>query len=164
MAVLGRPTDYTQEIADQICEQLADGMSLREICKADDMPNRSTVFRWCALIPEFSIQYARAREEQAEALADEIIAIADEKTGDVRVDSEGREQPDHEFIARSKLRVDARKWVASKLKPRKYGEKIQQEHTSPDGSMTPKALDMTKLPREALKAIVEAADTQFNED
>lgn len=131
---VGRPADYNQEIADLICERLADGESLRQICADDGMPNRATVFRWLGIYKEFSDQYARAREEQAEALADEIVAIADDKTGDLRFDAEGNEIPDKEFIARSRLRVDARKWVASKLKPKKYGDKISQEVSGPDGA------------------------------
>lgn len=129
----GRPTDYNQEIADLICEKLSDGISLREICQADDMPARATVFRWLGLHKEFSDQYARAKEEQAEALADEIVAIADDKTGDTVVTDDGREIANSEFIARSRLRVDARKWVASKLKPKKYGDKVQTEVSGPDG-------------------------------
>jgi hypothetical protein len=123
----GRPTDYNQEIADKICEAISDGQSLREICKADDMPCKATVFRWLGLHKEFSDQYARAREEQAEALADDIVAIADEEhfftKGD---DSDGGVEVtfDSTAVARNRLRIDARKWVASKLKPKKYGDKI----------------------------------------
>lgn len=105
----GRPSDFTQEIADAICERLAEGESLRKICLGDDMPNKATVFRWLGLHQSFSDQYARAREEQAETLADEIVEIAD-----------GNKDSDPQ---RDRLRVDARKWVASKLKPKKYGDK-----------------------------------------
>ncbi len=110
----GRPTDYSQETADLICERLVSGESLRAICRDDEMPAISTVFRWLGLHPEFSEQYARAREEQAEALADEIVAIADK-------DSDGDDSA--VLAARDRLRVDARKWVASKLKPKKYGDR-----------------------------------------
>jgi len=73
--------------------------------------------------------YDRAREEQAETLADEIIAIADETHQDYIEDKDGNERVNGEAIQRSRLKVDARKWVASKLKPRKYGERIHQEQT-----------------------------------
>ncbi|MRT15310.1 hypothetical protein GJV07_24135 [Enterobacteriaceae bacterium RIT711] len=72
-------------------------------------------------------QYARAREVQAEILAEEIIEIADDSSGDVFVDDDGREQTNHERVARSRLRVDARKWYASKLAPKRYGDRIQHD-------------------------------------
>lgn len=134
----GRPTDYCTEIADKICERLSDGESLKAICEPSEMPTRSTVYRWLSLHEEFSDMYARAREEQAETLADEIISIADESDRDSMEGKNGEIVVNNEFIQRSRLRVDARKWVAAKLKPRKYGDKIQQEHSSPDGSMSPK--------------------------
>lgn len=126
----GRPTDYTQEIADEICIRLANGESLRAICASDRddfIPAMGTVFRWLAA-PEnqsFREQYAMAREVQAETMADEIVSIADGSGLDV----EARVA----LSARDRLRVDSRKWVASKLLPKKYGDKITQEVTGADG-------------------------------
>lgn len=121
----GRPSEFTQAIADAICERIADGESLRKICAEETMPNKATVFRWMAVHKEFSDQYARAREEQAELLADEIIEIADDGRNDKYIDPESRQdRVDHDVIARSRLRVEARKWVAAKLKPKKYGDKV----------------------------------------
>lgn len=117
---------YTQEIANYIVENIADGRSLRDICLQSDMPSRATVFKWLNDIEGFSSQYARAREEQAETLADEIVSIADESTQDTIITETGNIIANNEFIARSRLRVDARKWVASKLKPKKYGDKLEQ--------------------------------------
>lgn len=114
---------YSDKVADRICEQLVTGMSLRKICLADDMPNASTVFKWLRDNEAFSKQYALAREEQAETLADEIIDIADASDNDTKTSKDGQEVPNNEWITRSRLRVDARKWVASKLKPKKYGDK-----------------------------------------
>jgi len=89
----------------------------------------STVFKWLADNKEFSEQYARAKQVQADYYADEIIDIADDGTNDwmeVR-DKEGENvigwRENGESIRRSVLRVDARKWVAAKLLPKKYGEK-----------------------------------------
>lgn len=107
----GRPSDYSQELVDTICEQLSEGMSLRTICDADDMPAKSTVFRWLRTHEEFQDQYARAKQESAEAMIEDMLAIAD--TGN-RTDTQ-----------RARLRVDTRKWIASKLKPKKYGDKMQ---------------------------------------
>ncbi len=123
----GRNTDYTQELADNICERISTGESLRSICKDADMPRLATIFRWLANNKSFSDQYARAREEQAETLADEIVQIADDGLNDTYVDENGNQRTDQDVIARSRLRVEARKWVASKLKPKKYGEKMSQE-------------------------------------
>lgn len=131
---MGRPSDYSQEVADAICERLVNGESLRAICRDEGMPAISTVFRWLGRHPEFSDQYARAREEQAETLADEIVAISDEVEVVAKADGEDvRLALDATAVARNRLRVDARKWVASKLKPKKYGERLAHEHSGPDG-------------------------------
>lgn len=124
---MARPTDYTQELADEICAQLADGSSLRTVCLADDMPNKSTVFRWLRTNQEFCDQYARAKEESADALTDEMLDIADDGSNDWMKRS-GKDQEDYwvvngEHVQRSRIRIDTRKWIASKLKPKKYGDK-----------------------------------------
>lgn len=118
---------YSQKLADDICEQIAEGKSLRSICEQENMPNKATVFRWLASDPKFSDQYTRARETQADTLFDEILAIADDGRNDSYVDDEGMVRTDHDVIARSRLRVDARKWMAGKLRPKVYGEKVSQE-------------------------------------
>ena len=124
MAKRGRPTDYSVELADTICERIADGESLRAICSEDDMPNKATVFRWLANDNKFSDQYAKARETQADSLFDEILTIADERENDVIVKEDGTELTQHDVIQRARLRVDARKWMAGKLRPKVYGEKL----------------------------------------
>ena len=111
----GRPTSYTPELADRICEQLADGLSMRKICEADDMPAKRTIFNWLRTNEEFLHQYERAKEESADSMTDEMLDIADGQ--------EGGE------VQRDRLRVDTRKWVASKLKPKKYGDYQRHEHT-----------------------------------
>jgi hypothetical protein len=128
---VGRPSKYSKEIADQICLKIAlSSNGIHAICKGDGMPCPSTVFKWLNEHKEFSDNYARAREQQADLLADEIIEIADDSSGDeVEIEiADGVKitKQDHEFAARSRLRVDARKWKASKLAPKKYGDKIEQ--------------------------------------
>jgi len=120
---------YTKQIADIICIRLSEGESLKEIVRSEGMPDRATVYRWLLEQPVFCDMYTRAREEQADTLADEIIAIADEspainefrdKHGDVidiKIDSG--------YVAYQKQRIEARKWTAMKLKPRKYGDKLE---------------------------------------
>lgn len=131
----GRPSDYREELAELICDRIADGESLKAICADESMPGRSTVFRWLATHETFRDMYAHAREEQAETLADEIVGISDERETRVVMDGEGDAVVvfDSTAVARNRLRVDARKWVAAKLKPRKYGDKIQQEVSGPNG-------------------------------
>lgn len=129
-----RQSEYTQELADLICERLSDGESLRAICRDDEMPSKATVFKWLTQQKAFADQYVRARENQADHMADEILSIADDGLNDTYVDENGNQRTDQDVIARSRLRVDARKWLASKMAPKKYGDKITQEHTGADGA------------------------------
>jgi transposase-like protein len=120
----GRPSSYTEELADRICEAVAtNAVGLEHICKANDFPNPSTIDAWRKAHPDFDKKYALAKERQAEKLAYETIAIADDGSRDVRIDDEGNEVVDHDHIARSRLRVDARKWLAGKLSGR-FSEKV----------------------------------------
>ena len=140
---MARPTSFSTEIADLICEKLVEGESLRAICRQDGMPGLSTVFRWLGEHDGFRDQYARAREAQADTYADEITLIADTPMEGVIEEYERRmiDNPDdpegekveefvlvkrrvEDMLAHRKLQIDTRKWVASKLKPKKYGEKV----------------------------------------
>lgn len=121
---MGRPTKYTDETAAKICARIADGESVRSITSDADMPDQSVVYDWLKARPDFAEQYTRAREAQADFYADQIIKIADDGENDTYVDDDGQPRTDHDVIARSRLRVDARKWVASKLAPKKYGDKV----------------------------------------
>jgi hypothetical protein len=100
------------------------------------MPDKSTVMRWLAQNEAFRDQYARARESQADHLAEEILQIADDGSNDT-YQTENGEAVNHDVIARSRLRVDTRKWLASKLAPKKYGDKVTQEHTGEGGGAIP---------------------------
>lgn len=130
----GRPTTYTPETADRICEQLALGRSLLQICKADDMPCMVTVYKWLRQNEEFANNYTRAREDQADTHADELLGIADDPSLD----------PNDK-----RVRVDARKWVASKLKPKKYGDRMDLKHAGdPDAPLTIQVVTGIPLPVE----------------
>lgn len=120
---------YTTAIATKICEMLVEGKSLRQVCEEPGMPNKATVLRWLADEKRavFRDQYARAREMQAEAIADEILEIADDGRNDWMeiVGKEGDTvgwRVNGEAVQRSRLRVDSRKWLLSKMLPKKYGE------------------------------------------
>jgi hypothetical protein len=121
-----RPVEYTDEIAEEVCWRLAHGESLVSICSDDHLPHCATIYRWLIRFPIFCEMYARAREDQADTNADEILAIADEMPPEF-TDDKGRTYLDQTFIQWQKNRIDARKWTASKLKPRKYGERMAVE-------------------------------------
>jgi len=132
-ALTGRPTTYNQATADLICIRMAEGETLRQICRDKALPARSTVYRWLSKNPLFSDQYALAREALVEHWADEILDIADDGTTDY-VTKTGRngaeyEAVDQEHIQRSRLRVDARRWLMSKLRPGQYGDHMEVEHS-----------------------------------
>ena len=124
---VGRPTDYTKELADKMCAELAEGKSLRTVCNSEEYPSKTTIFRWLRENTEFRDQYEKAKEECADRYAEEIVEIADDGTNDYMEKQVGEntiEVVNTEHIQRSRLRVDARKWVAAKLKPKKYGDKM----------------------------------------
>ena len=133
----GRPSTNTPEIAARICAEIALGRSLRSICKADDMPSLQTFYEWLPKHPEFAEQYARAKSDQADTLFDEILDIADEGSNDW-METHDPDNPGWRFngehFARSRLRVDARKWMAGKLRPKKYGERQSVELSGPEGA------------------------------
>lgn len=119
----------SQAASDYICDQIAEGRSLRSILKDADMPASSTVFKALAADAEFAERYARAREVQADALFDEILDIADESKDDTIVDADGNVSTNQEVVARSRIRIDARKWMAGKLRPKVYGDKLDLNHS-----------------------------------
>lgn len=151
----GRPTDYTPEIAQAVCLRLAEGESLRSICRDEGMPPKGTILRWIGIHAEFRDQYAQAKFDGAEALAEEMFEIADDGSNDWMELTDKDDNPygykaNGEHIQRSKLRIDTRKWYLSKIMPKKYGDKIQTEHSG--------SLNLTTLSDEELdRAIAEAA-------
>lgn len=112
---IGRPSKYSEEMTDKLCELISQGKSLRYICSLPEMPSETRVYAWLSENESFRDKYARARELQAEFYANEIVEIADSVQEDVSA------------VAKARLQVDTRKWVASKLAPKKYGDKVQQE-------------------------------------
>lgn len=126
----GRPSSYTEEIAARVCAEMAEGKSLRSICRDEALPPESTVRNWAVEDREgFAARYARAREAQMDALAEDLLDIADDGSNDTYTKDDGTELVNHDHIARSKLRVDTRKWLMAKIAPKKYGEKLDLEHS-----------------------------------
>lgn len=101
-------TEFSQDAADEICERIALGNSLRSICTDAHLPSMATVFKWLSQRPSFAEQYTHAREAQADAIVDDILDIADNK----ELDPNDR-----------RIRIDSRKWLAGKMRPKKYSDK-----------------------------------------
>ena len=122
-----RRHDYSPEIADLICERLMEGASLRQICQDANMPARSTIFVWLEEHEDFARSYTLARQIQIEDLMDEILEIADDSSNDW-IDREGPDGKKYrvfnpDIVRQSKLRIGARKWLVSKLMPKRYSWK-----------------------------------------
>jgi hypothetical protein len=122
-----RRHDYSPEIAELICDRIAEGASLRQICQDATMPAKSTIFVWLEEHEDFARSYALARQIQIEDLMDEILEIADDSSNDW-IDREGPDGKKYrvfnpDSIRRSKLRIGARKWLISKLMPKRYSWK-----------------------------------------
>ena len=123
----GRPSKYTLDLAESICERLSSGESLTSICSAEGMPKRTTVVGWQDQHDGFSTLYARARVAYADAIFDEAIEIADDSSGDWTTRTKNGEEVrvvDHENIQRARLRVETRMKAAAKINPAKYGDKL----------------------------------------
>ncbi|RWI46370.1 MAG: terminase small subunit protein [Mesorhizobium sp.] len=145
---MARPTIYSDEIANTICEQIAEGKSLRSICLDEAMPAKSTVFAWLADPgrDDFRTKYVHAREAQADVLVDEMTDIADDGSNDwmEQKNSDGEVtgwKENGEALRRSALRISARQWIAEKLRPKKYGSKVALT----DGEGGPLVVQVLKL-------------------
>jgi len=107
----GRPTILTDRLIDELCQRLSQGVSMRSVCRDDDMPCMATIWRWLRENDNFAKRYTAAKQESADAMIEDILAISDQ-------------DDDEESTNRSRLRVDTRKWIAAKLRPEKYSEKL----------------------------------------
>jgi len=124
----GRPSLYNQQLADKICELIAEGRSVVSVCSLPGMPCSASIYKWLSEQPYFSERYARAREVQLEVMAAELVDIADDSSQDRRtivVNGHEIEIVDQDHINRARLRVDTRKWLLSKLAPKKYGDRLE---------------------------------------
>lgn len=124
---VGRPTLFDANMASEICGRIAAGESLASICRDPTMPGQVAVYRWIATNEGFKKMYEQAREEQAETLADELKDIVDAQPAMV-VDERGTARVDAGWVSWQKLRLDGRKWIAAKLQPRKYGDRVTNNH------------------------------------
>ena len=126
---MARPSKYSEKLVDKMLEEIASGRSVIGLCREEEWtPNADTWYRWLYKVEGLSDRYARAKSFQSEREADIILDIADSATNQ-----------DYQV---ARLRVDARKWIASKLLPNKYGERTQIDHSSTDGSMRPTVIEL----------------------
>lgn len=123
---MGRPSTFTDEIFETICQRLENGEVLRAICANEDMPDRSTVLRWIANDDAKRRRYDSARQACVEFWSDEIIQIATDGSRDTVTDEKGRARCDHEWVARSRLRIDTIKFLMTKINPLKWGDKLPE--------------------------------------
>ncbi len=126
---VGRPSDYTVELGDKICSLLSEGNSLRSVCLTEDMPDKGTVFRWIREREEFRNQYARAKEESADAMNEDLLDLGDEA---IRLAQGVNPKASGAVVQGVKLKADNLKWVMSKMKPKKYGDKIDMTTNGKD--------------------------------
>ncbi|MDE2426916.1 MAG: hypothetical protein KGO96_13535 [Elusimicrobia bacterium] len=118
---MGRPSLYSPELADHICELIATGTPVYRIPEISEMPAESTIYLWMEQHKEFSEKYARAKARLADRMVEEVVTIADEA-----------DPTTMKGIEHARTRMDARKWAAGKLSPKKYGERIKQEISGPN--------------------------------
>lgn len=138
---MGRPTDYSAELAAELCSYLASGISLNSTCRKKGMPSKNTVFRWLSLSNEelwrddFRDQYARAKQESADMMAEEILDISNTPskgkvtTTRTTTDKDGNsvtvvEVREDDRLGHRRLQVDTRKFLMAKMKPKIYGDKM----------------------------------------
>jgi hypothetical protein len=110
---------YTDALADEICDRLAEGEPLNAICRSPGMPDQRAVRKWARERTDFGPRYARARSIGYELLADEVIVIGDSPC----VGPNG--YVDNGAVQRARLMSDNRKWLLSKVLPRVYGDKVE---------------------------------------
>lgn len=116
---------FSEEIVSIIFDRVSSGESINKICSTPDMPSRKTFFEWVAKDEDVRRRYDLAIIARTDFYAEEIIEIADDSSNDLYVDEDGNERTNAEVVARSKLRMDARKWFVSKMNPKKYGDKLE---------------------------------------
>jgi len=131
---MARPSKFSKTLATAICDRIAEGESLRSVCRDEEMPDKATVFRWLYKREDFRDQYTRATAARADVMAEEIIEIADtpvigERSEEgVNADGEFSKTVREDAIQHRRLQVDTRKWIMARMQPKKYGDKIEQTH------------------------------------
>ncbi len=130
----GRPSTYSAELAKEICDTISSSSKgTKTLCKENPhWPSQATLFTWLKNNEEFSEQYARSKQAQIEFLVDEILEIADDSSKDCMVNEQGVSVFSNTVVTRAKLQIDTRKWLACKLLPKVYGNKLESTHALSD--------------------------------
>lgn len=159
--ICGRPSIFTNEIADEICRRLSDGETLREICRDDRMPHWTTVYDWKHANEALSLRIAGARELGEEAIAQECLAIADTPKIGIRttVKPSGTETTETDMIEHRRLQIDTRLKLLAKWNPKKWGDKLAVGGAADLPPVeTSTVLDVAGLPTAVLAEIMRAKD------
>lgn len=127
-----------EDIINSICAHISEkNQSLRSALLLEGMPDKNQFYKWIRENESFREQYARACEERADHIFEEILEITDDNALDISVDSDGNAKVNGEVVNRSRLKVDARKWMLSKMNPKKYGDKQEIDHTTKGEKIQP---------------------------
>jgi hypothetical protein len=129
----GRPTIFTETLATKICQRIADGESIRGICSAAEMPGTTTVFRWIASgkCEGFREQYEASVQIRLETLGDALIELAD-----APIERNAAGAIDSAAVQMRRLQIETRRWILSKLLPRKYGDRMGLDHQGEGFNLT----------------------------
>jgi hypothetical protein len=132
---MGRKTTFTEKTARAICERLADGEPLRQICRDDNMPAWRTVYDWIESVPEFAARIARARAMGFDAIAEEALEIANTPVmGEtVETSADGKKVKREDMLGHRKLQIETRLKLLAKWDPKRFGDKVTNEHTGANG-------------------------------
>jgi hypothetical protein len=137
----GRPSKYSPQLVERMCEEIAKGMSVHRLCELDWTCSEKTFYDWLDQHPEFSQQYVRARERQADRMAAECLEIADDiESSLVAVPVKGGGEylkADSAKVQQATLRVKARQWQMARMSPRRWGDRVVTEH---EGNVVPQAV------------------------
>lgn len=132
----GRPSTYTDEIAEEICERLAGGESVLAMCREDHMPPQSVIFQWLHKHKEFAEKYALARESWAQFEFERMMEIADTPLQGEKIEtsSDGKTKViTGDMTEHRRLQVDTRKWALARMNGRRFGDRTAHEHSGPGG-------------------------------
>lgn len=119
-----------ETLFDEICERISEGEALSKVLKSENMPSRNTFYQWLIKDEMLQDKYARATELRAELMFEDIINISDSVGQDMIEQPDGTLVTNHNIINRDRLRIDSRKWALSKMMPKKYGDKLDIDHTT----------------------------------
>lgn len=144
----GRPSAYTEELADKICNLIVQGMSCNKISQLDDMPAKSVIYFWLSQHQSFLDKYTRALEIRSLTYLDEVSDIADDGSNDF-YEKKGKNGEtfmafDSEHVQRSRLRIETRLKMLEKLQPRKYGAKVDLNHGVQEDNPIMQLLSLSK--------------------